>query len=321
MLGVDVSKATLHGTWREPATERIVWQGVVPNSGAGIRQLLKRVPSGSVVIEPTGRYGEALVRAVQAAEREVLLAPPRKARDFLRSLQTRAKTDRVDSAGLALYGLRERLRPYLLPSPAVDQVKQLLAARRGLSQSLTSLKLQQASLPLAADALTPAIEALTKQLAALDERLAAATEAAPELAPAVAILDAVPGIGPITAASLAACLVSKQFTHPDQFVAYVGLDLRISQSGRRRGRPVLSKQGDAELRRLLYLAASAAARVKHDQTFARRYAREQAKGLTKTAALNAVARKLATLAWSLVAHTTTYDPQRVDVQPPSKENP
>jgi transposase len=314
MLGVDVSKATLHGTWREPETERIRWQGVVPNSRAGIRQLLKRVPSGSVVVEPTGRYGEPLVRAIQAAGREVLLARPRQARDYLRSLQARAKTDRVDSAGLALYGLRERLRPYLLPSPAVDQVKQLLAARRGLSQSLTSLKLQRASLPLAVDALTPAIEALTQQLADLDQRLAQAT-AASELAPVVAALDAIPGVGQVTAAALAACLVTKQFTHPDQFVAYVGLDLRIQQSGRRAGKPGLSKQGDAELRRLLYLAASASTRVKHDQTFARRYAREQAKGLTKTAALNAVARKLAKIAWSLVAHHATYDPARVDTQP------
>lgn len=295
-------------------TERIRWQGVVPNSPAGIRQLLKRVPSDRIVVEPTGRYGEALVQAAQAVGREVLLARPRQARDFLRSLHGRAKTDRIDSAGLALYGLRERLRPYLLPSPAVKQVKELLAARRGLSQSLTSLKLQRAALPLAADALTPAIDALTKQLADLDRRLAQATAAA-DLAPAVAILDAVPGIGPVTAAALAACLVTKQFTHPDQFVAYVGLDLRVHQSGRRSAKPVLSKQGDAELRRLLYLAASAATRVKHDQTFARRYAREQAKGLSKTAALNAVARKLAKLAWSLAAHNATYDPARVDTQP------
>jgi transposase len=314
MLGVDVSKAELVGTWRDAATERIRWQGVVPNSRAGIRQLLKRVPQASLVVEPTGRYGEALVQAAQAAGREVLLARPRQAREYLRSLHGRAKTDRIDSAGLALYGLRERRRPYLLPSPAVKQVKELLAARRGLSQSLTSLKLQRASLPLAADALTPAIDALTKQVADLDRRLAQATAAA-DLAPAVATLDAIPGFGAVTATAVATCLVTKQFTHPEQFVAYIGLDLRIQQSGRRANKPVLSKDGDAELRRLLYLAASAATRVKHDQTFARRYAREQAKGLTKTAALNAVARKLAKLAWSLIAHNATYDPARVDKQP------
>ena len=58
-----------------------------------------------------------------------------------------------------------------------------------------------------------------------------------------------------------------------------------------------------------------AANATHDPTFAERYAREQAKGLAKTAALNAVARKLAKVAWSIVTHGSTYDPRRVDTQP------
>jgi transposase len=315
MLGVDVGKAELHGTWRAPETQRIRWQGVVPNTSAGVRQLLRRVPETPLVVEPTGRYGEALIRAARAVGREVLLAAPRQARAFLWAEQPRAKTDRVDSAGLALYGLSGRLRPYLLPSPAVDQVQQLLAARRGLSQSLTNLRQQRAALPLAAEALTPAIEALERHLTDLDRRLERATSRATELAPAVAALKAVPGIGDVTAAALAACLTAKRFSHPDQFVAYVGLDLRVHQSGHRRGQFGLSKHGDAQLRRLLYLAAMSAANCTRDRTFAQRYAREQAKGLAKTAALNAVARKLAKVAWSIVAHGSSYDPQRVDTQP------
>ncbi len=337
MLGVDVGKRELHGTWRDPETRRVRWQGVVPNTEAGIRQLLRRVPETAVVVEPTGRYGAVLIRAAQAAGREVLLATPRKARAFLWSEQPRAKTDRVDSAGLALYGLTGRLRPYLLPSPAVDQVKQLLAARRGLSQSLMSLRQQRAALPLAADVLTPAIIALEQQIAELDRQMKRALASTPEPAPqralaaaaaadpaapsghslaaAAAALAAIPGIGEVTAPALAACLIDKQFTHPDQFVAYVGLDLRVSQSGQRRGQAGLSKHGDAELRRLLFLAAMAAANSTRDATFAQRYAREQAKGLAKTAALNAVARKLAKVAWSIVTHGTQYDPTRVDSQP------
>jgi transposase len=314
MLGVDVGKAELYGTWRDPGSRRIRWQGAVPNTAAGIRQLLRRVPSGSVVVEPTGRYGEPLVRAAWAAGREVLLAPPRKARAFLWAEQPRAKTDRVDSAGLALYGLSGRLRPYVLPSDAVDHARQLLAARRGLSRSLTSLRQQQAALPRAADALAPAIEALRRQVADLDRRLARHARDAPELAGPVASLEAVPGVGLVTATALAACLTQKRFASADQFVAYVGLDIRVHHSGRHRGQFGLSKHGDAELRRLLFLAALAASRSRRDPTFAARYAREHAKGLPKTAALNAVARKLAKLAWSIVAHGTPYDPARVDTQ-------
>lgn len=352
MLGVDVGKAELHGTWRDPETRRIRWHGAVPNTAAGIQQLLKRAPGVAVVVEPTGRYGEPLIRAAQAAGRAVLLAPPKKARAFLWSEQPRAKTDRVDSAGLALYGLTGRLRPYQLPSPAVDQVKQLLAARRGLSESLAKLRQQRAALPLAAEVLAPAITALERQIAELDSHMqralassseptpqralataaaveTPATSAAPTdapapplghgLAPAAAALMAIPGIGKVTAPALAACLVDKQFTHPDQFVAYIGLDIRVHQSGKRHGQFGLSKHGDADLRRLLYMAAMAAAHATKDRTFADRYARELAKGLPKTGALNAVARKLAKVAWSIVTHASTYDPKRVDTQPKADE--
>jgi transposase len=315
MLGVDVGKAELHGTWRDPVTQRVRWQGRVPNTEAGIRQLLRRVPEVPVVVEPTGRYGEPLVRAVTAAGRTALLAPPRKAKAFLWAAQPRAKTDRVDSAGLALYGLSGQLRPYVLPGEPMDRVRQLLAARRGVSEGLTALRQQRAALPKAADALTPAIDALTQQLAALDRHLAQAIDPVPELAEAVKRLRQVPGVGPTIAPALATCLLEKRFTHPDQFVAYLGLDIRVLRSGQRTGQTGLSKYGDAELRRLLYMAALGAARSKTDRTFARRYEREQAKGLAKTAALNAMARKLAKVTWSLVTHRTSYDPARVESQP------
>jgi transposase len=331
MLGVDVGKAELYGTWRDPATERVQWHGAVPNTEGGIRQLVRRAPESPGVVEPTGRYGEGLIRAAQAEGRTVLLAPTRQARAFLTAVQARAKTARVDSAGLALSGLRGRLRPYTLPSDEVDELKQLLAARRGLSQRRSALQQQEEALPRAAATLAPAIAALTQQIDMIDRQLAKlsappkpltvskTTTSAPPPSPVLAAartLRTVPGCGPVTAAALAACLVEKQFTHPDQFVAYLGLDIRVHHSGRRNGQFGLSKQGDAELRRLLYIAALSATQSR-DTTFAQRYAREKAKGLATTAALNALARKLAKVAWSLVAHHSTYDPQRVDRQLPN----
>jgi transposase len=100
--------------------------------------------------------------------------------------------------------------------------------------------------------------------------------------------------------------------HPDAFVAYIGLEVATHQSGKRG----LSRQGDAALRRLLYLCAQASLRAK-DSPFKRQYDRERAKGVSRTAALCAVARKLAKLCWSLHAHDSVYDPNRV-YQAPSK---
>lgn len=105
-------------------------------------------------------------------------------------------------------------------------------------------------------------------------------------------------------------LTIRAFSHSDQFVAYCGLDIRIRQSGKKSGQLGLSKQGEAELRRLLFLAAQSSLRAK-GSPFKVQYERERAKGLSSTAALCAVARKIARLSWSLVTHGTTYDPERV----------
>lgn len=317
MLGIDVSKATLSCTLLDPTTRQRTWHKEVHNTPSGWKRLLQHTPSAVPwVLEPTGRYSQEVVRAAREAGRDVRLAQPKKAQQFLRSVQSRAKTDKLDAQGLALYGLScegtpYQLVPYPLKSEMQDELDQLLVARRGLSQSLCELQARQKELPRAATALAPAVEALQAQLKAVDRQIAGLTTSpqAPELT-AVQELQKVPGIGPVVAATLVSRLTARSFTHSDQFVAYCGLDIRVRQSGQRNGQLGLSKQGESELRRLLYLAAQSSLRAK-DSPFKAHYERERAKGLSSTAALCAVARKLARLAWSLVTHGTSYDPQRV----------
>lgn len=97
MLGIDVSKAALTGTLLDAASQP-QWTMTVPNSRAGVRQLLRRTPATVPwVVEPTGPYSTVVVRQAQAADRTELLAPTKQAKAFLAALNPRAKTDRVDS--------------------------------------------------------------------------------------------------------------------------------------------------------------------------------------------------------------------------------
>ena len=50
------------------------------------------------------------------------------------------------------------------------------------------------------------------------------------------------------------------FSNVDPFIAFVGLDVRVRQSGRWQGRRKLTKSGDGEIRRLLFNAAMQARR-------------------------------------------------------------
>lgn len=252
-----------------------------------------------------------MAELAREAERAVLLAPPRQAKSFLRSIQSRAKTDRLDSEGLALFALSQELAPYPLKTPMQQQIDQLLAARRGLSRAASSLGLQVQELPHAKEPLTKALTDLKTQIAIIDQQIAALTSQ-PEMA-AAARLRQIPGVGAVTAAALSSRLAGQRFSHPDKFVAYLGLDVGVTQSGAHRGERGLTKQGDAELRRLLYVCAAASLRAK-GSPFRAQYDREREKGLSETAALCAVARKMAKVCWSLVKHDADYDPARVQQQ-------
>lgn len=317
MLGVDVAKDTLACTLLDPHTRKALWRRSLPNTHAGVQALLAASPAAAPwILEPTGRYSTSVAAQAVAAGRSALLAPPRQAQSFLRSIQCRAKTDKLDSEGLALFALSRPLDPYPLKTKMQEQMDQLLSARRGLARSAATLGQQIHELPHAREPLGKALDEIRAQIKALDTQIAALT-GRPEMQ-AAARLRQVPGVGPVTAAALASRLSGKKFSHPDQLVAYVGLDIGVVQSGRKRGETGLTKQGDAELRRLLYLCASASLRAKNSP-FKAQYERERAKGLPTTAALCAVARKMAKVCWSIVQHEAEYDPSRVYQQPTLKK--
>lgn len=310
MLGIDVSKQSLTATWVDPITKVSLWRSQVDNTIPGIHQILRQVPASVPwVVEPTGRYSHLVVKQANQQGRDVRLAPNRQAKDFLRSVSSRAKTDRLDSYHLALFGLSRPLPPYTIKPEMAEQLDQLLSARKQLQAMAVSLRQQKEQCAYAAASLEPVIAQAKAQVKELDKQIASLTQEQEALAPARSLLK-VPGIGPVTAAALASRLAFRTFPGPDQFVAYIGLDVSVRESGKHKGKRKLTKQGDAELRRLLYCCAQSNLRIK-DSPFRAEYERAIAKGLPTTAALNVVARKLAKVCWAIVHHDTEYDPNRV----------
>jgi transposase len=311
MVGIDVSKHTLVCAVTDDETRVPLARGEFANNVEGVRELLRWAPAqATFVLEPTGRYSLLAVEEVTATGRIALLAPPREAKYFNRSVNSRAKTDPIDSFGLALFGLSRNLRPFSSMSDTQDQLTQLLSARRLMSHSVARMVQQRAELPLARAALGSAIADMKRQVLSLDREISRLTADAPDLRCA-RDLQRVHGVGAVSAAAMATRLGSRGFVSADQFVAFVGLDVRIVQSGKRKGDLGLTKQGDAELRRLLYCCAMAAIRTS-GSPFRAQYEREMAKQkMTRTAALCAVARKIARVCWAIHTRQVPYDPARV----------
>ncbi|WP_295521816.1 transposase, partial [uncultured Pseudacidovorax sp.] len=90
----------------------------------------------------------------------------------------------------------------------------------------------------------------------------------------------------------------------DAVVAFTGLNPRPNDSGKKTGQRRLSKKGWPESRRLLYAAAMSAARTKTWKSF---YQAQRSKGLSTTAALVVLARKLMRVAFSLFKQQAMFD--------------
>jgi transposase len=311
ILGVDVAKDTLSLCLRNAHDHSILDQREIPNQQKHIKGFLASAPVESlgslyVAIEPTGSYWYAMADMALAMGCRVAQAPPRQAKKFLESTNLRAKNDKLDAKGLSLYATAMELRDYKPKSQSIRDLDELLALRRYLSQDSAYYDQMAKSDRAGCDVASQVHQTIKAQIAELDKRIATSQA---DFAPAKR-LRGVPGFGPIVSAALASRLTTYDFLRSDSFVAYIGLDLKISDSGKKRGRRVLSKNGDPELRRLLYLAAQSSIKVK-DSPFARIYQAHLDRGLKKPQAICIVARKMARTAWSIVRFETEYDPQRV----------
>jgi transposase len=152
------------------------------------------------------------------------------------------------------------------------------------------------------------VEACLRQIDFLDQELTAVGRALASRAlasPEMRRLMTLPGVSSVTAAALLAAIGDvARFPTPRHLVSYLGLDPRVRQSGSepaRHGR--ISKQGPGEVRHLLVEAAWHAARTYGPlRAF---YGRIRSRRGAQVAVV-AVARKLAVVAWHMLARDEDY---------------
>jgi transposase len=305
-IGVDVSQRTL-----DIAIQGQAQGTVISNRSSEIRAWLAQLPRhGCVGVESTGHYHQLLARLAIQAGHSLYVLNARDLSHYARSLGRRAKTDRLDAQLIARYLMREHqdLHPYQLPTPLQSQLDELLSRRHTSVVMQSALRQSFSAMTSKPRALMRAQRSIQALIEELDERMEQLINQDPQLALASRHLRSVVGFGPLLSGTLAHALTRHRFDNAEAFIAYIGYDPRVRDSGQHRGRRVLSKRGPAELRRLLYVAAMSASRTRLWQPFYERY---RARGLATTAALVIVARKLARIAFSIVKYGTEFQPELV----------
>lgn len=304
-IGIDVSKATLDIA-SLPDGES--WS--VTNDDLGLAELAPRLVALTptlVVLEATGGFESPAVAALAKAGLPVVVVNPRQVRDFAKAMGRLAKTDTLDAAVLAEFAQRVRPAPRPLPDEAAQLLESLVTRRRQLLEMLTAEhnRLGFARGPVRRG-ITQHIQWLEKRLADVDHDLQEAITASPLYQAKADLLRSVPGVGPVTAATLLASLPELGHLTRHQIAALVGVAPMNRDSGTARGKRMVWG-GRAPVRAVLYMAALVG--IKHNVVIRRFYERLRAGGKPFKVAATACMRKLLTILNAMVHQHRRWDPQ------------
>lgn len=269
-VGIDVSKEKLD------VAVKVTEEGTAPslpkkaheawtcaNTDVAIAKLvakLKKIGPERIVLEATAGYEQRVHRALRAADLPAVVVQPLNVREFARAMGKRAKEDPIDALVIAFFG--EIRQPTIVPLPTPNQDR--IASLRGLRTDLLGTRVAYGNrLENCGEEVRQHIERLLAdvqaQIDAIDEKLAEALRATPEDAAKSALVQTVPGVGKVTAATLVGELPELGKLSRQQVSALVGVAPMSRDSGHKRGKRFI-QGGRNEIRRVLYMAAKSAQR-------------------------------------------------------------
>lgn len=303
-VGIDVAKAHVDvATW--PPTERLRVHRDEDGLNALTAWLHTRAPR-LIVLEATGGLETPVVAARVAAGLPAAVINPRQARDFAKALGRLAKTDALDAAVLARFGQAIQPDPRPWKDAEIQELTALIQRRRQIVERLTTEKNRRACAhPRIKPDLQATIAWLEQRLKDLDGDLQRRLRASPVWREQDDLLRSVPGIGPVTSATLLAALPELGTLDRRQISARVGVCPFNRDSGQSRGRRMIFG-GRAGVRAVLSMATVTASRC--NPVIHAFYPRLRTAGKPAKVALTACMRKMLTILNAILKAKTPWPP-------------
>jgi len=299
-----------------------------------VETFFRKLPPTDVVLEACGgshHWG----RLLGGLGHRVRLVPPQYAKPFVK----RGKNDHIDAEAICEAALRPGMTFVPVKSTETQANAMILSVRELLvkqqTQAINALRGHAGEFGVVAAKGTGNVEALLARIAADPTIPQAAQDMFAELSSHVAELSArlaeldrklielhkadplsrllaeVPGIGPISALTLAMTVDARQFRSGRHFAAWLGLTPKQKSTG---GKPRLggiSRQGNERLRQLLVLGATAVIRLVRPGSWqATAWLLALVQRRPRKVAAVALANKMARTAWAMMTSGEAYRPQR-----------
>ena len=320
-IGIDISKASFTAAVPQ---ERGFRTETFSNDAKGIRRFIGKLDAQShhCVMEATGNYCFLLLYLLDKAGIRASLINPKKIKNYSRVMMSVTKTDAKDACLIADFGERFKPEPYRFPSEQIMILKQKKTVLRQLQKQLTATRNLQSSLePLPVkdkkclSSLKQTVTFIEKQIKYMQKEMEAVVSDVFDRQ--LKLLTSIKGIGVTLATAL--ILATGGFTYFDnakQVSRFIGICPTIEQSGTSINiRGHINKNGDENLRSLLYIAAWSASR--HNASCRELYQRLRGRGKSGKLAMVAVANKLVRQAFAVVSSNTSYIDGFVSTKPGS----
>lgn len=307
-IGIDVSKDTLVVAVRFSDREEHL---TAPNTANGIKALARKIHGCRcpLVMESTGRYHILSALLLVEKGHDVRVVNPLQSKRYMAASIRKQKTDKTDATALAQMGITEQRLPERFALTKEDiLIRQKIGLLASLEKHLQSLcrtlktyrelhKKIGITMSKAERALATVVEKLEGQKEQLQTEIQELILRDDEMQRKQALACTIPGIAAFTGSVLCQ-LLNTGCTHAKQWIAFVGYDVSLAQSGTWRGKGKLSKRGNGYLRKRLYCAAWGA--IMNDPRFRTYYDELKKKGHSHRAATVIVARKLLRILFSVL---------------------
>lgn len=317
-VGIDIAKA--EAVIAETDGRSIVHRCTVVNTASALDAYMADKAqagfTGPLVVESTGYYHWPAVQAAQAHGLDVRLINPLLASKHRKGNIRMCKTDPADAGVLAFMGVTEpRLPGSCALSRATIRLRQLLNLQKKLEKLMQSqqaiLNAHQQGADFADVEPSSLLAGLRTNLDDLHEKhrqlKGEIRQCAQQLADPghISVWHQLPGVSADLAAVMAGILDSA-VPSANSWVAFVGLDISVNQSGTHIGRARVTKRGHAFLRKRLFQAAWGA--KMHSVPAKAYYDYLRASGRPYIESLLIIARKLLRAAYALIHHPErTFD--------------
>ncbi len=262
-----------------------------------------------IVIEATGGYERRVAGELTDAGLDVAVVNPSRVRQLAKATGTLAKNDRLDAHNLALFAQVVRPTPREKAPEKRGELDALVTRRRQLVAMIT-METNRLKQPFVAgrarDSVTKIKLHLEDERKLIDKQIFELLRSDDEWNGKLELLTSVPGVGTVTAATLAAELPELGRLNRRQVASLVGLAPFDRDSGTMKGRRFITG-GRKSVRVTLHMATLTATRV--NPTIRRQYERLRAAGKTFRCTMVACARKLLTILNGMMNRNEHWKPE------------